>query len=249
MINKLFANEITESVNDILKKRVTSPVYGTFFISWVIFHWRLVYTMFFVSEEMIWQATRSLRSDYILKTYFNYNDWTFWLYMALPFAITYLAIWHFPRYVGLPAFTKDEEYRIQKKKIRLIKQRELEVEETKTELKNVEKLEAVVQKTQKEQDIKKIDPTISWQEDYEVFKTTPFYNTFDYIIESIYEKRGDIITYVYNEIEFQIPKNLMAYSHTNGLIDIIEDGNRRYIELTEKGKFFVKLFTQERGKA
>lgn len=241
-MSNIMDNEFMQSVNDTIKKRTASPVYGTYIIYWVIFHWQLIYTAFFVSEDKIWASSGLLRNEYLYKTFFNYNNLSFYLYWILPAILTFLTIWYFPVWFGIAAFSKDEEFRIKKRKIRIQKNKELEVEETKLEEKNVERLETVEKKVKKEKDIKFLDPTIEWQKDYEKFKQTKFFKSFNFIIESIYKQNGWIKKNVGYNV-FQIPQDLLAYAHTNNLVKFINKSEQ--IELTDKGKFFVKNYTIE----
>ena len=46
-------NDTKNSINKILYERLTSPFYGTFILSWLIWNWRIIYLTFFVSENKI----------------------------------------------------------------------------------------------------------------------------------------------------------------------------------------------------
>lgn len=45
--------EIKKSFKSILYERTTSPFYGTFIISWLIWNWKIIYVTLFVSEKII----------------------------------------------------------------------------------------------------------------------------------------------------------------------------------------------------
>ena len=59
--------DIRKSINSILYERVTSPLFGTFVISWLVFNWKIFYTTFFIDEDKI----DLNKIDYIVK---NFND-------------------------------------------------------------------------------------------------------------------------------------------------------------------------------
>lgn len=242
MINKIMDNEIINSLNSTLKKRLTTPIYGTFLVSWLIFHWEFIFTIFFVSEDKIWQSTGLLKNDYLIKEFFNFFGVYFYLGWILPFILTWLIIWRFPRWVSLPAFKKEEEYRLAKSRIRIAEQKKLETEEIALEQEKKKKLDVVGETVQKEKEIKKLDPSITWKEEYEIFKNIQYYSDFNFIIESVYQNNGNISWYRgNNNFETHIPKGILAYSHTN---ELIEFGNKNEsINLTAKGKFFVKQFS------
>lgn len=231
MINKIMGNEIINSFNNSLKKRLTTPIYGTFLASWLIFHWEFIFVIFFVSEDKIWQSTGLLKNDYLLKEFFNFSDACFYFSWILPFVLTWFIIWKFPKWIFLPAFKKEEEYRLEKSRIRIAEQKKLETEEIKLEQEKKKKLEAVGETVQKEKEIQKLDPIINWKKEYELFKNTQYYSDFNSIIESVYQSNG---------YAGYIPKGVLAYSHTN---ELLEFGSDNRITLTAKGKFFVKQFS------
>lgn len=237
-------NEIIDSLENVFKKRLTSPIYGTFLISWLIFHWEFVFTVLFVSEDKIWQSMGLLKNEYLVKNFFNFFDWYLYLSWILPFILTWLIIWKFPKWISLPAFKKDEEYRLEKTKIRITEQKKVETEEIKFEQEKKKKLNVVRETVKKEKEIEKLDPTINWEKEYEIFKNTQYYSNFGIIIESIYQHNGNTDWYQNNSVvKTHIPKGILAYCHTNGLIEFGK--NNESISVSEKGKFFIRQFTSD----
>lgn len=59
--------DIKKSISHILYERTTSPFYGTLFLSWIIWNWKILYVTLFVSEDKI----SSNKIDYIVA---NYSD-------------------------------------------------------------------------------------------------------------------------------------------------------------------------------
>jgi hypothetical protein len=47
------SSEFRKSINSILFERVSSPLYGTFFFSWLIWNWEILYLTFFISENSL----------------------------------------------------------------------------------------------------------------------------------------------------------------------------------------------------
>jgi hypothetical protein len=233
--------EILDSVKDGLKGRLTNPAYGSYIIFWVILHWQFIFSVFSLDQNIVLQKTGLLKNEYLSQTFFNFHDWYFYFSWLFPFILTWFVIWILPDLILLPAFEKDQEYELAKKKIRIIQEREVENEQTKLEQQNVKKLEAVVEKVTKEKEIKEIDPSLQWEEEYEEFKRTSFYNRFNLIITSIYDRYGAI--YWNNNSDGSIPRDMLAYLDTHELATINRE--ERNISLTEKGKFFVKKFTGE----
>ena len=59
--------ELRNSINSILYQRVTSPLFGTFCVTWLVWNWKIVYTTFFIDEDKIDKN----KIDYIVE---NFND-------------------------------------------------------------------------------------------------------------------------------------------------------------------------------
>ena len=59
--------DLRTSINSILYQRVTSPLFGTFIVAWLIWNWKIFYTTFIIDSDKI----EKTRIDYIVE---NYND-------------------------------------------------------------------------------------------------------------------------------------------------------------------------------
>jgi hypothetical protein len=59
--------ELRKSINSILYQRVTSPLFGTFCVSWLVWNWKIVYTTFFIGEDKIDKN----KIDYIVENFSN----------------------------------------------------------------------------------------------------------------------------------------------------------------------------------
>lgn len=235
-------SEIIDSIKEAIKKRMVTPVYGTFITFWAIFHWRALYSTFFMSEDYIFKATGLLRDQYIANLFWNSEKiFTSLLNWIAPLILTWVTIWFAPKYILIPAFKKEEEYRIEKIKTRLESQEKITQEETKLTKKETEKLKAVERKITKEEQIKSKDPRTMWNEEYEKFKGTNNFNSFYLIIESLYKHGGRVEWYTPgSSYGTSVPRDLLAYAHSNELIELdVDKNNNTVIKLTEKGKFFI----------
>jgi len=58
-------SDLRKSISSILHERVTSPLYGTFIISWLIWNWKIVYLTIFISKNSI----TGTKIDYIVNNY------------------------------------------------------------------------------------------------------------------------------------------------------------------------------------
>lgn len=235
------------SIIKIAHNRTTNSLYGTFFISWLVFHWNFIFSVIALDDSKIFQIKGILKNEYLLQRYFDFGDWYFWFSWIMPFLLTYLIIWKLPKWVLLDAYDKTEEYEVNKKIIRTKQQIKIEQEEVKLQEQMAKKTTAVAKQITEEKKIKEADPTISWNEDYERFKKLDFSYKFSKIIESYYKRQANIIDYDdYNNVVFEIPEDVLAYVHSNGIVDIDKNSNK--IEMTEKGKYFINKFLEDPSK-
>ncbi len=238
-------NEVVDSAKEAIRNRMVSPLYGTFIVSWLIFHWQFVYTAFFVSQDKIFQATGLLKNEYLQAVYFDFTDFIFYLLWILPVALTYLIIWHFPKWISIPAFKRDLEYRTTKKKLEIASQKELEQKKVEELVVATERVKKEKEVRQTEKEIERIDPTLQWKEEYELFRKSIFHHKFKDILKAVYKHSGNIKVFSDWGNQFELPQDILVYSHTNDLVNL--DKSKEKIELTEKGKYFVKQISQESG--
>lgn len=235
---------MVNSITEVFKTRLTNSLYGTFFVTWFIFHWNFVFSVFALSDDKILQIYGLLKNDYLVQHYFNVNDWYFWFSWVMPFILTYIIIWKLPEWILLKAYGKTEEYEVDKRIIKISQQRRVEQEKAKLEEQTAKKVTAVAKQVVEEKKIKEADPTIGWNDDYERFKKLDFAHKFSKIIESFYKRRAQIIdTNDYNQVDFEIPEDILAYAHSNGIIEIDSGPNK--IAVTDKGKFFINKFLED----
>ena len=232
-------NELLDSLAQTIKRRVSNPILGTFSVFYILSHWNFFVILFFVNEDKILFKTGLLKNQYLIQTFFNYKSINDWALLVLPFLLTYAYIWILPKYILIPALKKEEDYRAAKKIIRIENDIKIRLKENELEERDLKKLEIQLQKVKEERAIEKLDfdknPTDEWVKEYEKFENLEYFYKFDLLIESIYRNNG----YLTN-----VPRDLIAYSDANKLIDILDNKAK----LTEKGKFFLKMFTQSNKK-
>lgn len=247
-MEKIINNEILDSCKSTLKKRIDSSVYGTYVIYWLVFHWDFIFTIFFVSEDKIWDSMNLFKNDYLVKTFFNYHQASFYVFWIIPAILTFLTIWVMPKYIIIPAFKKEEENETEKMIFKLREQKKIESALTELENEKTKKFTAVVKKVEEQQKVKEVDPTISWDDDYLRFKKLTFAYKFQKIIESYYRKQGDIVDYDQygNNVTFEIPEDILAYSHSNDLVEIDHKSNK--INMTAKGRYFINKYLEDPNK-
>lgn len=237
--------EVLDSLKSELKNRITSSLYGTYIIFWLIFHHKFIFALFFTSESVIWDTTHVFKSEYLSKLFFDPSDYWSYINWFVPIILTWVFIELFPRYVTIPLFRTEQSYETEKKKIQLEEQRKLEIEDTKLQEESSKKTEATIKKVQKEKEVEKLDPTISWSKEYQEFRGSIYFREFAFVIKSVYEHGGDLSWWNENGNQTRVPQGVLAYSHTNDLLNFKSSKDGKSIELTDKGKFFVRQFSLE----
>lgn len=232
--------EFVDSFFKGLDKKLTTPVYGFFAVFWTIFHWKFFVVLFFVSEERVWQISGLLKSDYLSEILFKYNNPNSYILWLLPFLLTWLSVWCFPKWILLPAFQKEESYKTQKKIIAIGEQKKVENARTALEKTSLERLKATEEKVKKEEEIIKLDPNNAWEVEYHDFALSKFYNYLDIIIRNIYEHGGSV--YRSDVLSETGGGAILAYFDSNDIVK--HDIKNKSISFTDKGKFFVKQYTK-----
>lgn len=107
----MFISDFRKSIGYILYERITSPLYGTWLFSWIIWNWEIFYITFFVSEEKL----KAMKLDYIVSNYFDWCSFHSWLHLLiLPLFSTIIIIYvlpHLSKYVYKYALKRKEEHR------------------------------------------------------------------------------------------------------------------------------------------
>lgn len=244
---KITNNEIVDSFEETMKKRAVTPIYGVFLISWIVFHWKFVLAVFFVSEEKIWDSLGILKTDYLSTLILNYHSLIFYILWIAPFIFTWLIIWKFPKWFLIPAFERDEEYRIGKRLIRIKKEINLTKEQIKLEEQNIIKLDIVEEKTKKEKELEELDPTIKWEKEYlELRQTKHFRDDFYFIKEIIVRHHGFLSSLgeiLPNKKAQGVLSDYIFVFETKGFLEI--SNNNNVITPTEKGKYIISRYIDD----
>jgi hypothetical protein len=77
--------ELRKSINSILYQRVSSPLFGTLILSWVVWNWKIIYLTFFINAKEIKQN----KIDYIVE---KLSDTEFLIWYPLISAFILLTI-------------------------------------------------------------------------------------------------------------------------------------------------------------
>lgn len=230
-------NEIVESTGLAINDRISSPFYGYFIISWLILNWKIPYSAFFIDQDIIFGIKNINRLDYISEMIPNLFSWVYLKsFIILPFLLTLFFFYIFP-YVSRVFYTKDlkNKQRLELIKISLTKEKN----EKETSLLKQEEEKVKVKKR-----IEKDSPEILWRKEFEEFQKTTIFSKFDKIIESFYQHSGSISWSVWDNgftRDDGIEQDILVFADVNNLINL--GGNK--LTLTDKGKFFVRLYNDK----
>ena len=236
-MDKIFNNEIVDSAKKAVQDKLDSSVYGIFIMYWFIFHWRFVYSVFFTSEDMIWQSMHLFKNDYLVKTFFQYNTFWFWFWFVMPILFTFLSIWCFPRWFVIRSYKRELDDEHEKTVFKIQKQIDLEKEKIKLEKQESQKLDVIVEKVEKEKIIKAAEPTNEWEYEYQELKKRAIFSHFRTLYQMVYENSGA----TYGQQSYRSAMPLVAYLNSIEALSL----NDQIIRLTSKGNFFMRRYLEE----
>lgn len=249
-------DDIRKSISSILYERVTSPLFGTLIITWLIWNWRIVYLTFFVSESKI----TGTKIDYIISNL--YDPWvlywyplisTLFLITAVPFISNgsfWLSVWFrkwrierkqelenkqllsLEQSIELRTQIKNQEENFEK----LIAGKEEEIEVYKSDIKKLNvQLNEQIEISKKPKKEINIPSTSYGTKDYIEFKQkTKAFNMFGEIAQRIR---------AHNKIP-EIPDDIREFYLINGIFNYNEEMD--FYNLTEKGNSYYQIYFNEK---
>jgi hypothetical protein len=233
-------NELVQSTQGAVNDRITSPFYGYFLIAWLLVNWRFLYAAFFINEDVLFAKKGLLRDEYI-NLIFPHTVVNLVLYsLLIPIGITFLFFWLFP--YGTRIFYRKSIKN--QKALRIIELQEMQQEkreEKKLVKEELEILETQVQRAKQEKIVGKDKPEFLWDREFSELKKSKVYENFKTIYELIYSHDG-IVEEDYGIRNISV--DALAYAHSNGLLEY-KSGTTNIVALTDKGKYFVKLYLTE----
>ncbi len=249
-----------ESLGKWFNEKTGSPLYFTyigFFIAW---NWQFFHVLFIESESLFKVPTVEYVTRHMLISTENVLAGSpAWVITAVnwvvnlgwhvlpPAALTIFTILYLPP-VQKWALAKYLDSRFDRKRMYALRQKEHNewlLGQEKKDVKTLEELASV--KERQVETTARIESLMTdeekWAHDFTDFLKLPLRNEFSKIVESVYNHQGNIrVTDEYERETFSIPKDLLAYAHTTNLISF--DQINGSIDLTEKGKFFVRKYTE-----
>jgi hypothetical protein len=235
-------SEIGLSIAEAIRKRTLSAALGTYTFFWLAVHWQGVYATLFVNQSYIFDKFHMLKNEYVSRYFFGYQGpWlAAWYYLA-PFVLTIAYIWGVQRYLLIVAYTEEQKSRTARKKVRLKEELEIAEFEKKNAQIQTAALDAQIELSQKAEEAANQDPEIVWKNQYDQFrKLASSISVLQDIMNAVYQNQGSITD---DDGALLIDPRRQAIADSNGLVTIHGD----QITLTDKGKFFMRLFTSGQG--
>jgi hypothetical protein len=227
-----------------ITSRAKTKIYRIIIIWLTIFHIDLIYFALFVNEDLVFRTSGQLKNEYIITHFLNVASSQFWILEFLKFIIAIgigcLAIYLLPRLVAERTYSREVE---DDERLQLIKLRsESKIQKKRKQLTDEELAITNKELTVQEKQANMVkSETETWKEDYDEFKKSQMFNNFDDIVDSIIDHYGRIReTDINDRPTWWIDKQLLAYASGNDLVDL--DQSDASISLTDKGKYFVKLY-------
>lgn len=232
-------DDIKKSISAILYERTTSPLFGTFIISWLVFNWKIVYLTLFISEDKI----EVNKIDYITTNY--NNEWNLIWY---PLISTFLLI------TIIPIFSNGAYWlTIIYNKWKIEKKKEIELSQQLTLEQSIALRKQVSdQESQFERILSGKDLEIKqFREIIEFNKSKKGNTEYEMLAQKIKDDEvklnsyKDIITRIQNSsYTDDASKKNADVIHLLESYDVIENLGNGVYKYTEQGKEFLKLMTK-----
>ncbi len=235
--------DILNSVAKWFKERTTSPLYGTFILSVILWNWKFFYILFWQSEEKLNIPRIEYVQNHILynATYFGHIVY----FLILPALSTYFIVWWLS-YLSNWAHKKHVEFYYDKRLS--IDEARLNYEQK--EKNNLNKLSNVI----KEQARAKvtINNTLTEKEKWRneminfVLRDNKYQLAIDKAKKAVYQTEGRFTGNRQEETEYVTYIDIDSLAKLDAL-ELIDIQNNK-MSFSEKGKYFQLLLQQSDGK-
>lgn len=227
---------INNSVKGCITEKINSPFYGTFLISWCLWNWKVFYITLFIDSRILLEEKSTLKIDYITSYYSWYEHFWYTLLhvIILPLGSTFFIVYIISLLASIfydkSLSTRNHNELIALNRDReLLKVREEKLTITKDILETQKEEKQIIEATKTEEQV--------WEEEYKKFRFSGYFDFLKNIETAIYRDRG--------RIENMNPQFKAYYDLNEIAIFTGNNVNYDFVELTTKGRYFLKLFKNE----
>lgn len=227
-------------------EKARSYIYGIYAFWFTIFFSPVLFTAFFVDQDLIYKETDLLKGAYVRQQFFSFNSWESLIYpvclLVGPFLMTWLVIWILPKTLVRAAYGEELDNQYDREYMKLGKEDELNERRSKTVQETVKVIEEEKKITQEQEQLESREVS-GWRREYREFKNEPNYKKFQQTIDAVYERNGSVKEFDdYGNVINQIEASVLATSHSKGLVEL-DHANQGTIRFTPKGLYFVGRYT------
>jgi hypothetical protein len=228
------------------KEKINSPLYVTFFVAVVLWNWKSFYVLFWLDSENF-SGISQLQYSLMVSRNIGYTtiyqlDWVInhlWFF-GVPTLITFIAIWYLPQIHNIAhkrylEFRFDRELEFDRQNSLYQEKRQKEVQKQLVTVKEIEEDTKEIRKI--EQALPVLTTEDRWRVEY-TNQPQKMSAVLAKLPNFVYKKSGFIVDSHGTNIQFSD----LALLDSNGLTSF--EGQNKVV-LTEKGKFFLKLFLEE----
>lgn len=246
-----------EAIFEYARKRAVSTILVAYTVFWAIFHWQGIYVTIFVGQDVIYKQYGLLKNEYVNKYFFGFDlsnicvvhNLEILLGWVIPAVIAYFYIWWLPKFVINPAYKKEINYKEQRRVEKIKSEKRIQDEERKLIEKQTAAEDARIELAKKKAEASKKDPTIAWRDQYnnEFITDGKAVSSLDSLLDRVYSHGGKINTLdAYGEKTGGMSSDELLRVDILGLATIEDNGTS--VRLTDKGKYFTKLYKIPRNK-
>ncbi len=225
-------NEIWNSIAVWFRERTSSPLYGAYIMSFIVWNWKIFYTLF-------WQDQSALlipKIEYVQsRLLFGSNPFINFFYASIPPVIGTCAIIRLLPYINFWAHRVTDRFYYERKTASDIAKISYEkgLKERLRQLAEIKQGQA--------ESVQEISRSMTeedrWELEYKEFLSAPKGREFKQIVSTLYKNSGHIDPQHVNE-------DVLALVDAFGLISFLNE-YRSQIAITEKGRFFMKKYLSE----
>ena len=252
---------IWSSFSKWFNEKTASPLYFTYIGFFIMWNWKF-FQIIFIEDSSLFTHPKI---EYIYENLYL-NLYTtkipFWLinifetiinigwHLIPPAIFTILAILYLPK-AQKWALKKHLDTLFERKRIFETKQREYSkwlLDSEKDKRDTLEQIAEVKKDQEEQKEIieKASSPEEKWESEYQQMKYHPLFSNLELLIHAVYKNGGRTHEILNNQWQKLINPALLAFADTRGLIKLEGSGSQEKISFTEKGKFIISRYLEEK---